>query len=158
MPEPVAVTSILKTMVTSPTVNPEALRRAPATGTALQARKKRPFLLDLYSTSVGKKYVMAISGIAMMGFVLFHMIGNLKMYLGAEALDHYAEFLQDLLYPILPNSVHWHFSESWVWHIFTYVWTRFKAFSFLLATYVNQTCNAKCFRNDTGRRVPEYLM
>ena len=99
------VTSILTSMVTSPTVNSEALRRAPATGTALQARKKRPFLLDLYSTSVGKKYVMAISGIAMMGFVLFHMIGNLKMYLGAEALDHYAEFLQELLYPILPKNV-----------------------------------------------------
>ena len=105
MPEPVVVTSILKSMVTSPTVNPEALRRAPATGTALQARKKRPFLLDLYSTAVGKKYVMAISGIAMMGFVLFHMIGNLKMYLGAESLDHYAEFLQELLYPIFPKNV-----------------------------------------------------
>jgi succinate dehydrogenase / fumarate reductase cytochrome b subunit len=105
MPEPVVVTSILTSMVTSPTVNSEALRRAPATGTALQARKKRPFLLDLYSTAVGKKYAMAISGIAMMGFVLFHMIGNLKMYLGAEALDHYAEFLQELLYPILPKNV-----------------------------------------------------
>ena len=105
MPVPVLLTSILTTMVTSPTVNSEALRRAPVTGTALQARKKRPFLLDLYSTSVGKKYVMAISGIAMMGFVLFHMIGNLKMYLGATALDHYAEFLQMLLYPILPKNV-----------------------------------------------------
>ena len=108
MPEPVVVTSILKSMVTSPTANSEALRRSPATGTALQARKKRPFLLDLYSTAVGKKYVMAISGIAMMGFVLFHMLGNLKMYLGAESLDHYAEFLQVLLYPILPkNAMLW---------------------------------------------------
>ena len=52
---PVAVTSILTSMVTSSTVHTEALRRAPVTGTALQARKKRPFLLDLYSTSVGKK-------------------------------------------------------------------------------------------------------
>lgn len=99
------VTSILNLMVTSPAVDSEALRRAPATATAVKSRKKRPFLLDLYSTAVGKKYVMAISGIAMMGFVLFHMIGNLKMYLGAEALDHYAEFLQMLLYPILPKNV-----------------------------------------------------
>lgn len=102
---PVVLTSILTSMVTSPTVNSEALRRAPVTGTALQTRKKRPFLLDLYSTSVGKKYAMAISGIAMMGFVLFHMIGNLKMYLGAVALDHYAEFLRALLYPIMPKGV-----------------------------------------------------
>ena len=54
-------------------------KRAPVTATAVRNRRKRPFLLDLYSTAVGKKYVMAISGIAMMGFVLFHMIGNLKM-------------------------------------------------------------------------------
>jgi succinate dehydrogenase / fumarate reductase cytochrome b subunit len=78
--------------------------RAPVTGTATQPRRKRPFLIDLYSTAVGKKYVMAISGIAMMGFVLFHMIGNLKMYQGAEAFDQYAEFLKKLLYPLAPKS------------------------------------------------------
>lgn len=80
-------------------------KRAPVTATAAGSRRKRPFLLDLYSTAVGKKYVMAISGIAMMGFVLFHMIGNLKMYMGAEALNHYAEFLKELLYPIAPKGV-----------------------------------------------------
>jgi len=78
--------------------------RAPVTGTALSVRKKRSFLADLYSTAVGKKYAMAISGIAMMGFVLFHMIGNLKMYLGAVELDHYAEFLRALLYPLAPKG------------------------------------------------------
>jgi succinate dehydrogenase / fumarate reductase cytochrome b subunit len=51
---------------------------------------------------------MAVSGIALMGFVLFHMIGNLKMYLGAAELDHYAEFLKQLLYPLAPKeSVLW---------------------------------------------------
>jgi succinate dehydrogenase / fumarate reductase cytochrome b subunit len=80
-------------------------KREPVTATAIGTRRKRPFLLDLYSTAVGKKYVMAISGIAMMGFVLFHMIGNLKMYMGATALNHYAEFLKELLYPIAPKGV-----------------------------------------------------
>ena len=80
-------------------------KRQPVTATAIGTRRKRPFLLDLYSTAVGKKYVMAISGIAMMGFVLFHMIGNLKMYMGAESLNHYAEFLKELLYPIAPKGV-----------------------------------------------------
>ncbi len=65
--------------------------RGPVTATANKSRKKRPFLLDLYSTAVGKKYAMAITGIGLMGFVLFHMIGNLKMYFGASDLDHYAE-------------------------------------------------------------------
>ena len=78
--------------------------RGPVTGTANRARKRRPFLIDLYSTAVGKKYAMAVSGIAMMGFVLFHMIGNLKMYAGAADLDHYAHFLQTLLYPLAPKG------------------------------------------------------
>ena len=78
--------------------------RGPVTGTATHKRKSRPFLLDLYSTAVGKKYAMGISGVAMMGFVLFHMIGNLKMYAGAAGLDHYAHFLQTLLYPLAPKG------------------------------------------------------
>jgi succinate dehydrogenase / fumarate reductase cytochrome b subunit len=80
-------------------------QRGPVTGTATGKRKSRPFLLDLYSTAVGKKYVMGLTGIAMMGFVLFHMIGNLKMYLGAEHLNEYAEFLKQLLVPIMPPEV-----------------------------------------------------
>jgi succinate dehydrogenase / fumarate reductase cytochrome b subunit len=81
-----------------------ASHRGPVTGTANKAKKRRPFLLDLYSTAVGKKYAMGISGIAMMGFVLFHMIGNLKMYAGAADFDHYAHFLQTLLYPLAPKG------------------------------------------------------
>ena len=53
--------------------------RGPVTGTAVKAKKRRPFLLDLYGTAVGKKYVMAITGIMLLGFVFMHMLGNLKM-------------------------------------------------------------------------------
>jgi succinate dehydrogenase / fumarate reductase, cytochrome b subunit len=80
-------------------------RRGPVTGTAIRAKKRKPFLLDLYSTAVGKKYVMAITGVMLIGFVITHMIGNLKMYLGAEDLNHYGEFLRRILVPILPHSV-----------------------------------------------------
>ena len=80
-------------------------QRGPVTGTAIAKKKRRPFLLDLYSTAVGKKYVMAITGIALIGFVVFNMIGNLKMYFGQSDLDHYAEFLKELLYPIAPKCV-----------------------------------------------------
>jgi succinate dehydrogenase / fumarate reductase, cytochrome b subunit len=81
--------------------------RGPVTGTATTVGKKRrkPFLLDLYSTAVGKKYVMAITGIALMGYVLAHMIGNLKMYLGAEQINHYGEFLRELLVPLAPRTI-----------------------------------------------------
>lgn len=79
--------------------------RGPVTGTATaRRRKKRPFLLDLYGTAVGKKYAMAVTGIVMVGFVISHMIGNLKMYFGEEDLNHYAEFLKRIGYPILPEN------------------------------------------------------
>jgi succinate dehydrogenase / fumarate reductase cytochrome b subunit len=80
--------------------------RGPVSGTATAGKKRRKFfLLDLYSTAVGKKYVMALTGIAMMGYVLAHMVGNLKMYLGPEEINHYAEFLRELLVPLLPRGV-----------------------------------------------------
>jgi succinate dehydrogenase / fumarate reductase cytochrome b subunit len=80
--------------------------RGPVTGTAATPKQRSKFfLLDLYSTAVGKKYVMAISGLALLGFVVVHMIGNLKMYLGEEDLNNYAEFLKKLLYPLAPEGV-----------------------------------------------------
>ena len=80
--------------------------RGPVTGTASAGKKRRKlFLLDLYGTAVGKKYAMALSGIALMGYVFAHMIGNLKMYLGPEDINHYGEFLRELLVPIAPRTV-----------------------------------------------------
>jgi succinate dehydrogenase / fumarate reductase cytochrome b subunit len=84
--------------------------REPVTGTASTPKKRKPFLLDLYGTAVGKKYVMAVTGIIGIGYVIVHMIGNLKMYLGADAegvydIDHYGEFLRELLVPLLPRTV-----------------------------------------------------
>lgn len=75
---------------------------APAQPTA----GKRPWIVQLYATDLGKKYAMAISGIVGLGYIFAHMVGNLKMYFGAEALDHYAHWLRaGLLYPILPQTV-----------------------------------------------------
>ena len=80
--------------------------RGPVTGTAATPKKKRrSFLLDLYGTAVGKKYAMAITGIMLLGFVLAHMVGNLKMYLGPSHFNDYAEFLRNLLVPIFPRTV-----------------------------------------------------
>ncbi|CAN5712320.1 succinate dehydrogenase cytochrome b subunit [soil metagenome] len=67
-------------------------------------RRKRPFLLELYGSDLGKKYAMAVTGMIMMGYVVAHMVGNLKMYFGAADFDEYAEFLRDIAYPLLPHS------------------------------------------------------
>ena len=60
---------------------------------------------ELYRSAVGKKWVMALTGIVLLGYVFAHMVGNLKVYLGAEDLNHYGEFLRELLEPILPRTV-----------------------------------------------------
>ncbi|RTE50591.1 MULTISPECIES: succinate dehydrogenase cytochrome b subunit [unclassified Actinobaculum] len=56
-------------------------------------------------TTVALKVAMAVTGLIFVLFVLFHMYGNLKLFMGAEAYNHYAEWLhEDLLYPILPHK------------------------------------------------------
>lgn len=51
------------------------------------------------------KVIMALTGLVLFGFVVVHMVGNLKIFLGEEALNHYAEWLQqDLLYPLVPQG------------------------------------------------------
>src|SRR3954447_22574117 len=60
---------------------------------------------SLYSTAVGKKYAMAITGMVLMAFVLVHMIGNLKIYFGAGSLDRYSHWLRTVGEPALPEQV-----------------------------------------------------
>ena len=50
-------------------------------------------------TSLGSKALVALSGIGLAGFVLFHMLGNLQVFQGAEAINSYAAFLRNM--PIL---------------------------------------------------------
>ncbi len=48
---------------------------------------------------------MAVTGLVLIGFLLMHMFGNLKVFIGPEAYNEYAEFLKmDFLYPILPHG------------------------------------------------------
>jgi succinate dehydrogenase / fumarate reductase cytochrome b subunit len=54
----------------------------------------------LYQSSIGKKAVMALTGLIWIGFVSFHMYGNLKVFQGAATFNAYAEGLRSLGYPI----------------------------------------------------------
>jgi succinate dehydrogenase (or fumarate reductase) cytochrome b subunit, b558 family len=47
---------------------------------------------------------MALTGIILFGWITAHMLGNLKLYLGSEALNHYAEWLRAMGYPLLPHT------------------------------------------------------
>jgi succinate dehydrogenase / fumarate reductase, cytochrome b subunit len=50
------------------------------------------------ASTIGKKIVMAGSGTILAGFVLAHMLGNLQLYLGADALNAYSVFLHEVLH------------------------------------------------------------
>lgn len=71
---------------------------------ARKAPGNRFWLLDFYSTAVGKKAVMAVTGIVLLGFVLVHMLGNLHIYQGESHLNDYGHYLRNILVPILPKS------------------------------------------------------
>ena len=58
---------------------------------------------NIFGSSLGKKYVMAITGLVMFGFVIGHLIGNLQFFLGPEAINRYGHFLQsnvEVLWPV----------------------------------------------------------
>lgn len=50
------------------------------------------------ASTVGKKMVMAVTGIILFGFVIVHMLGNLQVYAGAEAINAYGLFLHSFLH------------------------------------------------------------
>ncbi len=55
-----------------------------------------PGSLRFWQTTVGKKVIMAVTGIILFGFVVGHLLGNLQIYQGAEKLNHYAVALRNL--------------------------------------------------------------
>ncbi len=73
--------------------------------------RTRPWPVEFYRSAIGKKWAMAASGIVLLGFVLAHMVGNLKVYMGfiaeegAYEIDLYGEALRELLFPLLPRHV-----------------------------------------------------
>jgi succinate dehydrogenase / fumarate reductase cytochrome b subunit len=59
-------------------------------------------------TSIQLKYVMAATGAVMLLYLVAHMVGNLKIFLGAEAIDTYAAWLREVGEPALPyETVLW---------------------------------------------------
>lgn len=48
-----------------------------------------------YSTTIGKKAVMAVTGLMLFGFLIAHMAGNLQFFAGPETLNNYAVHLRE---------------------------------------------------------------
>lgn len=58
----------------------------------------------LYRTTVGKKVLMAVTGLVLFVFVVGHLAGNLKLFQGQEKFDAYAHFLREAGYPLLAHG------------------------------------------------------
>src|ERR1051326_8428764 len=58
----------------------------------------------LYRTSIGKKTIMAVTGVILYGFVVVHMAGNLKIFLGPTHFNDYSAFLRRIAVPALGES------------------------------------------------------
>jgi succinate dehydrogenase / fumarate reductase cytochrome b subunit len=59
---------------------------------------------NFYRSSIGKKAVMAITGLILFGWIFLHMLGNLKLYLGAEHMNEYGYWLRTIGTPAMPET------------------------------------------------------
>ena len=58
-------------------------------------------LLAIWTSVIGKKVVMAVTGAVLILFVIAHMVGNLKIFSGAEEINAYSRFLREVGWPEL---------------------------------------------------------
>jgi succinate dehydrogenase / fumarate reductase cytochrome b subunit len=70
----------------------------------MTAERTTPAIRKKSASSVALKMLMAGTGILLVLFLFAHMAGNLKIFVGAEAFDHYAHWLRDLGTPLLPHT------------------------------------------------------
>lgn len=57
-------------------------------------------VLAIPRSSIGKKAIMAVTGVIWIGYLALHMWGNLHIFQGPEAFNHYAEFLRTVGEPV----------------------------------------------------------
>ncbi|MER5886768.1 succinate dehydrogenase [Streptomyces sp. NPDC001941] len=57
-----------------------------------------------WHSTLGKKTVMALSGLVMLGYLCAHVLGNLKIFFGPEEFNGYAHWLRTMGAPVLHHS------------------------------------------------------
>ena len=58
-------------------------------------------VMTLWRTVIGKKIVMAVTGVVLIGFVIGHVLGNLKIFSGPNEINAYSRFLREVGQPEL---------------------------------------------------------
>ena len=59
-------------------------------------------IFEFLESSIGKKIMVAAAGLLLCGFLVMHLLGNLLMFVGGDAFNHYAEALEHN--PLLPAA------------------------------------------------------
>jgi len=77
-------------------------------------------IANLFNSSLGKKFIMAISGCALFLFVIGHLLGNLQIFLGPEVINTYGQFLQSK-----PGLV-WSARVGLLVLVLLHIWSAFK--------------------------------
>ena len=49
-----------------------------------------------FTSSIGRKFLMAVSGLGLIAFIIAHLLGNLQIFEGSDAINSYAAFLKGL--------------------------------------------------------------
>jgi succinate dehydrogenase / fumarate reductase cytochrome b subunit len=94
----------------------------------------------LWHSSIGKKWVMAVTGLLMLAYLLLHMLGNLKIFFGPHDFNAYAAWLRTIGEPVLHGA----------W----YLWIQ--RFVLFLAVLLHVTAAIQLSRRDHRARPVKY--
>jgi succinate dehydrogenase / fumarate reductase cytochrome b subunit len=88
-------------------VSSEAPSLGGAAGSAEQPRLR--WLREVWNSTLGKKILVAITGVILAAYVILHALGNLKAVQGPgdqgpAAIDEYADFLREAGGPVIPGE------------------------------------------------------
>lgn len=66
-----------------------------------RSERKPSLARSVWDSTLGKKTVMAVSGLIMLAYLVVHMLGNLKIFFGSDEFNGYAHWLRTLGEPFL---------------------------------------------------------
>lgn len=72
--------------------------------TAVPTEVPSSWIGTFYRSAIGKKAVMAVTGVFLFGWIFAHMLGNMKLYFGPEHMNEYAHWLRVMGGPAVPDS------------------------------------------------------
>ena len=110
--------------------------------TIVMMRADMRWLVNFYRSAIGKKAVMAATGLILFGWIFLHMVGNLKIYLGPEHLNEYAHWLRALGTPAMPET-----GALWVTRLLLLVCVVFHIHSAYALTMMNREARPIGYRD-----------